>query len=109
MLQSVSKAITFAGSKSVTVQASALQVALAGLGLDEQQLRRVAAALVTQLQHHTARQQTVSLQVQLVDSFHMPYPPNVSHIHMLFKACTTSKHIGLQQNRLHFVVSQSYV
>lgn len=86
-----------AGSKSDAVQASALQVALAGLGLDEQQLRRVAAALVTQLQQHTARQESVSLQVQLVDCFHMPYLPHLSHIHMLFKACTTSKHIGLQQ------------
>lgn len=48
------------------VHASSLQVALAGLGLDEQQLRRVVVMLVAQLKQKTAQKQPVTLQVNLM-------------------------------------------
>lgn len=46
--------------------APSLQVALAGLGLDEQQLRRVVVILVEHLKQKTAQQQPVTLQVSLM-------------------------------------------
>lgn len=71
------------------------------MGLDGEQLRRVSGALVAQLQQHTARQQTVSLQVQLIWSYYvltMPCLPNLPCIHRLtVEACTISNsHVHTQ-------------
>lgn len=47
-------------------RALSLQVALAGLGLDDQQLHRVVVMLVAQLKQKMAQKQPITLQVNLV-------------------------------------------
>lgn len=86
------------------VHTSSLQVALAGLGLNEQQLRRIVVKLVAQLQQHTARQQPVTLQVYFTSDSSSGIVCKLPTASLLCQSLCTSTYVPVQLSNMHLHV-----